>query len=95
MLCGTGFTWVVSASGHVPENAVVAGQMSNGEPIYVGRTHINGSCIPGKIQPSHGCIYVPFDGAEHSQPEYEVLIGSKRCMYIEGTTLISNEFCQK
>lgn len=79
VLCGSGFTWIVSASGHVPDNAVVAGTQANGEPLYIGRTHVNGSLIPGKIQASHGCIYVPFDGVEHSQQQYEVLVGSRRC----------------
>lgn len=38
-----GFEWVPSTNGHVPADAVVAGNQSNGEPLYVGRAHVGGS----------------------------------------------------
>lgn len=79
ILCGSGFTWVKSGSGHVPPEAVCGGNQSDGEPLFVGRAHIGGSLVTGKIQPSHNCIYVPFDGIEHSISEYEVLIAQRRC----------------
>lgn len=37
VLVGHGFQWVGSGNGHVPDNAVIAGHTSNGEPLYVGR----------------------------------------------------------
>lgn len=80
-MVGSGFSWVTSSSGHVPPEAVCAGHQSNGEPLYVGRAHVEGSLTTGKIHPSHNCIYVPFNGAEHNVSEYEVLVAQKRCKY--------------
>lgn len=37
--------------------------------------HFQGSLTPGKIHRSHGCLYIPFGGVEHSfQSNFEVLI---------------------
>lgn len=82
ILTGIGFEWVPSANGHVPPDAVVAGNQSNGEPLYVGRAHVGGSLSVGKIHPSHNCIYVPFDGTEHSVHQYEVLVAAKRSTWV-------------
>ncbi|XP_020289100.1 uncharacterized protein LOC109857327 [Pseudomyrmex gracilis] len=68
------FTWVQSSHGHVPENAVEGGRTSTGETLYVGRTFHNGAPCVGKIQRSHGVLYVPFDGKEIPHREYEVLV---------------------
>lgn len=81
VLCGTGFTWVASSSGHVPAEAVLAGNQSDGEPLYVGRANVGGALTTGKIHPSHNCIYVPFNGIEHSVPTYEVLVAPRRCKW--------------
>lgn len=78
VLCGNGFTWLQSGSGHVPADAVSSGTSSNGEPLFVGRAHVGGSLSPGKIHPSHNCIYVPFNGSEHSVSTYEVLVAPQR-----------------
>lgn len=78
VLTGSGFTWVGSGNGHVPAGAVLAGNTSTGEPLYIGRTHHEGSLTPGKIHRSHGCLYIPFGGAEQSFLSYEVLIGQSR-----------------
>lgn len=74
ILCGSGFEWIASANGHVPEGAISAGSQSNGEPLYVGRAHYEGSLTPGKIHQSHNCLYIPFGGAEHSVTQYEALV---------------------
>lgn len=74
MLTGGGFTWVASGNGHVPPSAVRAGNTSQGQPLFVGRTHHEGSLTPGKIHTAHGCLYFPFGGAEQSSLQYEVLI---------------------
>lgn len=79
VLSGTGFTWVHSGNGHVPNGAVLCGNTVSGEPLYIGRTHHEGSLTPGKIHRSHGCLYIPFGGAEQSFLNYEVLIGQQRC----------------
>lgn len=80
ILCGTGFEWVSSSDGHVPAGGVCAGNQS-GEAMYIGRAQIGESLMTGKIHPSDGCIYVPFDGAEHKICQYEALIRSRRCKW--------------
>lgn len=82
VLCGTGFTWVGSSNGHVPGGAVSTGNTSTGETLYIGRAHHQGSLTPGKIHPSHGCIYLPFGGTEHSVLQYEVLVGQQRSQWV-------------
>uniref|UniRef100_A0A182T8G4 DUF3421 domain-containing protein n=1 Tax=Anopheles maculatus TaxID=74869 RepID=A0A182T8G4_9DIPT len=67
------FVWEYSSNGTVPESAMKIGQTTDGEPLYMGRAIYSGSQTPGKIHPSHGCCYLPFDGAEVSVTEYEVL----------------------
>ncbi|XP_001603900.1 natterin-3 isoform X2 [Nasonia vitripennis] len=68
------FTWEFCSNGSVPADAVVAGQTADGEPLYVGRVLHNGSQTVGKVQQSHGCLYIPFDGEELSFKDYEVLV---------------------
>lgn len=74
VLIGLGFTWVSSGGGQVPGSAVATGTQSDGEPLYVGRAHFQGSLTPGKVQASHSCLYLPFGGVEHSVADYEVLV---------------------
>lgn len=71
---GDGYTWVSSNSGNVPENAVMSGSTSEGEPLYIGRAFYEGSLTPGKVHQSHGCLYLPYNGSEQSSQLYEVLI---------------------
>lgn len=78
MLLGTGFTWVGSSNGHVPAGAVLCGNTSTGEPLYIGRAHHEGSLTPGKIHKTHGCLYIAFGGMEHSILHYEVLVAQTR-----------------
>ena len=68
------FVWEFAVSGTVPEGAVPCGQTSDGEKLYVGRALYQGTQTPGKVQVSHGCLYIPFQGEEVSLPEYEVLV---------------------
>lgn len=63
-----------ASNGNVPQDAFVGGTQPDGERLYVGRAHIQGSVATGKVHPSHGCIYVPFAGSEHSIRQYEVLV---------------------
>ncbi|KAL1403809.1 hypothetical protein pipiens_001758 [Culex pipiens pipiens] len=74
ILRGTGFTWVQGSYGNVPSGAVPGGNSSSGELLYIGRAHHEDSLTLGKIHRSHGCMYIPFDGAELSFQEYEVLV---------------------
>ncbi|EFN63148.1 hypothetical protein EAG_12887 [Camponotus floridanus] len=68
------FNWIRSGHGHVPEHAVEAGRTTSGEMLYVGRTFHNGIPCVGKVQRSHGVMYIPFDGKEIPCREYEVLV---------------------
>uniref|UniRef100_T1H389 DUF3421 domain-containing protein n=1 Tax=Megaselia scalaris TaxID=36166 RepID=T1H389_MEGSC len=65
--------WVPASNGFVPPNAIESGNTSDGEPLYIGRGHYHGSLTPGKVHPSHGCLYIPYGGAEHRLDDYEVL----------------------
>lgn len=57
ILCGSGFTWVQSGSGHIPPEAVCGGSQTDGENLYVGRAQVGGSLVTGKIHPSHSNNY--------------------------------------
>ncbi|XP_014475327.1 PREDICTED: natterin-3-like [Dinoponera quadriceps] len=74
VLCQSDFAWEFASNGQVPGDAVVAGQTSDGESLYIGRVFHNGSQTVGKVQPSHGCLYIPYDGEELSFKDYEVLV---------------------
>ncbi|XP_073952262.1 uncharacterized protein isoform X2 [Choristoneura fumiferana] len=65
--------WIESRNGSVPPNAVVAGNTSNGEPLYIGRAKHEGSLTPGKVHPSHKNMYISFAGKEIPHNTYEVL----------------------
>lgn len=67
------YIWKPSANGQVPHNAVPFGTTSSGEALFAGRCTHEGSLTPGKVQPSHGCIYIPFNGSEVAIKQYEVL----------------------
>lgn len=40
-----------------------------------------GSLTPGKIHKSHGCLYIPFNGGEHSIRTYEVLVAPPKAQW--------------
>lgn len=61
-------------AGEIPSGALVIGKTAEGEPLYMGRCLYQGTQTPGKIHPTHGCLYIPFDGEEISVSEYEVLV---------------------
>lgn len=65
--------WEFATGGEIPPAAVEAGRTGDGEILYVGRALYEGSQTPGKVQPSHGCLYIAFDGREIPIREYEVL----------------------
>ncbi|XP_075215563.1 C3 and PZP-like alpha-2-macroglobulin domain-containing protein 8 isoform X2 [Lycorma delicatula] len=65
--------WTAASGGEIPPNAIPAG--IDNEQLYVGRANHEGAILPGKVVPSHGVCYVPWGGAEHGIPEYEVLCG--------------------
>lgn len=74
VLVGAGFIWSPSENGNIMPGAVPAGNSSEGETLYVGRTEYEGNMCVGKVHPSHGCIYLPFDGKEVKLESYELLV---------------------
>lgn len=66
--------WVPSGHGSIPPGAVIGGNTTTGEPLYIGRTFYQGSLTPGKVHPSHGSLYIPFGGAEIPFKNYEILV---------------------
>lgn len=74
VLCSGTFVWEPSANGMLPEGAVEIGHTVNGEKLYTARCMYQGSQTPGRLQCSHGCLYIAFQGAEISVAEYEVLV---------------------
>lgn len=74
VLCNGNVEWVQSSNGMVLPNAVPGGVSSSGEVLYIGRGWWHGALTPGKIQPSHGSLYIPFGGMEVAVKEYEILI---------------------
>lgn len=74
ILIGEGYDWMPAWNGTLPPGAIEAGRTVNGEILYVGRAHYCGSLTPGKIQLSHGALYIPFGGREQRISNYEVLV---------------------
>lgn len=57
----------------IPQNAVPGGETKDGEPLFIGRVNHESSLTPGKVHPSHGCLYISYAGEEISYKEFEVL----------------------
>merc|ERR1711872_564358 len=70
-------TWVDASNGHIPTGAIQGGFNEENDPIYIGRAHHEDSYAVGKINPEHGCCYIPFGGEEHAHTEYQVLVIDK------------------
>lgn len=68
------FVWEFATGGEIPSGAIVIGKTIDGENLYMGRCLHEGTQTPGKVQASHGCLYIPFNGEELSFQEYEVLV---------------------
>eukprot|EP00727_Mastigamoeba_balamuthi_P002181 m51a1_g11960 hypothetical protein (330) ;mRNA; r:794768-796064 len=73
------FQWVPTNGNCIPPNAVVGGRDVDGTDLYVARAMHNGSMIPGKGHPKHGCCYVSFGGREVPVRSYEVLTAAPGC----------------
>lgn len=66
--------WMPSSNGQLVGNELVGGTTFEGEKLYIGRGSHEGSIIVGKVHPSHGCLYIPYDGREVCLKEYETLV---------------------
>ena len=70
----TGAVWVLAQNGLVPPNAVISGHENDGTMLYVGRAYTKeGQLAPGKVVPSHGCLYHGCGGTEQAARVYQVL----------------------
>lgn len=49
VLCDGSPRWVPTSGSQVPPGAFVGGKCENGETLYIGRAHHNGSLTPGKV----------------------------------------------
>ncbi|XP_018321874.1 natterin-3 [Agrilus planipennis] len=68
------FEWIEKQGPSIPPNAVKGGTTELGEPLYIGRVWFKGSKTIGKIHPSHGCLYIAFDGLEYGFKKYEIFV---------------------
>ena len=50
------------------------GETEDGEPLFIGRVHHEGTVTIGKVQGSHGCCYIPYGGQELAFDAYEVFV---------------------
>ncbi|KAH8413837.1 hypothetical protein KR222_009131, partial [Zaprionus bogoriensis] len=76
VLCAAGGQWVPVEAGNIPPNAVPAGETSEGEPLFIGRATHDGTVTVGKVQPSHGCCYIPYGGEELAYKEFEIYVSN-------------------
>lgn len=76
VLCAGGGYWVPVESGNIPPNAMPAGETETGEPLYIGRANHNGTVTVGKVQPSHGCCYIPYSGQELAFTDFELFVSN-------------------
>lgn len=76
VLCAGGGQWVPVEAGNIPPNAVPAGETSEGEPLFIGRATHDGTVTVGKVQPSHGCCYIPYGGEELAFKEFEIYVSN-------------------
>lgn len=74
ILCNGNVEWVPTEAGNILPNAVPGGYTSSGETLYIGRAWHAGSLINGKIVPSIGNLYLPFNEGEIALGSYEILI---------------------
>lgn len=72
VLCDGSGIWVPVNDGNIPTNAVAAGSTADGEPLMIGRATHDGTITVGKVQPSHGCCYIPYGGEELAYKEFEI-----------------------
>lgn len=88
ILTGHHYVWIPASGGEVPPHALRVGQTSDGEPLYVGRGYFAGSLTPGKVHPSHGCLYIPYGGAEQRLEAYEVLVQPETWVNSSGSNIV-------
>jgi hypothetical protein len=66
--------WVLAQGGVLPPNALIGGQNSNGQPLYICRVKFEGSIFPGMTGPSKTCD-ISHEGKTYFFSKYKVLVG--------------------
>lgn len=74
VLCAGQGQWVPVYDGSIPPNAIPGGESAEGEPLFIGRATHDGTITVGKVQPSHGCCYIPYGGQELAYKEFEIYV---------------------
>lgn len=49
VLCGCDAAWIAAVGGNLPEGALPSGETEDGEPLFVGRAHHEGTITVGKV----------------------------------------------
>ncbi|KAG4078518.1 hypothetical protein HA402_009230 [Bradysia odoriphaga] len=75
-LVNDGYYWetLQRKGGEVPANAVIGGTGVSNMAHYIGRAYHDRIWIPGKIDGSSRCLFIPYDYKEHRKDEYYVLV---------------------
>jgi hypothetical protein len=66
--------WVAASNGNVPANAIVGGQESSGETLYVCRAIFGNAEHGGKVGRLLGGCSIGYGGKEETLRDYEVLV---------------------
>ena len=66
--------WVAAPNGQMPPGALQGGMESNGDKLYIGRAHYNGSLVVGKVHQGLRNLYIAFAGKEVTLTSFEVLV---------------------
>lgn len=64
--------WSKGANGSIPGRSIIVGKEGDVD-TFIGRAHVDGIIVVGKVFPPHGCLYVPYYGKEIKITDYEVL----------------------
>ncbi|XP_055846070.1 uncharacterized protein LOC129912011 [Episyrphus balteatus] len=73
ILAGENYRWFECFVGTMPRIAMQFGCMPDGEPLYIGRGHLDGSLVVGKFDFANRLLYIPFNGEERSIECCEIL----------------------
>ena len=66
--------WQRAAGGKVPSSAIVTGNESSGEKLYLCRAKYNGVVHSGKVRGAYGACNISLGGGEVKVNPYEVLV---------------------
>jgi len=74
VLISSAIAWQPCHGNAIPHNAVEGGLTRDGEKLFIGRVMHDGTFTPGKVQPSHGVLYISYAGQEMNFKDYEILV---------------------